>query len=225
MEDGGKGSGEGAAARPYRSPRRAEQAERTRRRILESARVEFLSSGYAGTTMAAVAARAQVSPATVDKVFGTKPGLLKLVTDVAIAGDDEPLPVLARTPAAEAEAAATVEDFLLRASGILAAGQQRSARLVLVAFEAAAADPALRPFVHRRLDQRHSVAAWVVDGILSRAPLRPEVDRAYAVDTVWVLMDPAVYCRLTEDRSWSGEQYQRWFADSVQRLLVDDAAH
>ena len=39
------------------------------------------------------AAAAGVSAQSVHKAFGTKPALLKSVSDVAIAGDDEPVPV------------------------------------------------------------------------------------------------------------------------------------
>jgi hypothetical protein len=39
------------------------------------------------------AAAAGVSAQSVHKAFGTKPALLKSVSDVAIAGEDEPVPV------------------------------------------------------------------------------------------------------------------------------------
>lgn len=44
--------------------------------------------------------------------------------------------------------------------------------------------------------------------------------RAVAIDTVWALMDPALFCRLTGDRGWTAARFGRWFADSVQRLLL-----
>src|SRR5947209_7539328 len=108
------------AARRYHSPRRAEQARRTRATILAAARDAFLATGYAGTTMRAVAVAAGVSLPTVELAFGTKARLLAGVIDVAIAGDDEPLPVLARGPAAEAAAATGARDFLDHVAVILA---------------------------------------------------------------------------------------------------------
>ena len=42
------------------------------------------------------------------------------------------------------------------------------------------------------------------------------------MDTLWVLMDPALFDRLVRGRGWSVERYQRWFARSVRRLLVAD---
>ena len=220
MSDDGDTSSGGRGTRAYHSPRRQEQARRTRQRILAAAGREFLASGYAGTTMRSIAAAAEVSVPTVELAFGTKSELFKQVIDVAIAGDDEPVPVLGRPWVADAEAATAVGDFLDICSGVLAAGQQRSARLIVVAVEAAAADPAVRVLVEQRLAQRSRTAEWVADGVIDRAPLRPGIVRAHAVDTLWLLMDPVVFCRLTEDRGWSPDRYRRWFADSAQRLLV-----
>jgi AcrR family transcriptional regulator len=210
----------GRAARPYRSPRRTEQAQQTRRRILAAARAEFLASGYSGTTMRQIAAAAEVSVPTLELAFQTKSRLLAQVIDVAIAGDDEPVAVLDRASAAEAAAAGPLREFVTRVAGILADGQQRSARLVMVAFDAAAADPALRPLAEDRLAQRARTAEWITDGMMARGSPRPGIDRQHAVDTVWLLMDPVVFCRLTEDRAWSVEEYRRWFADSAERLVL-----
>jgi hypothetical protein len=35
-------------------------------------------------------------------------------------------------------------------------------------------------------------------------------------------MDPAVFDRLTRRRKWTPGEYERWFAGSVGRLLIDD---
>jgi hypothetical protein len=55
---------------------------------------------------------------------------------------------------------------------------------------------------------------------VGRASLRVGLDRAAAVETVWMLMDPVVFSRLTRHRGWSPERYATWFADSVAQLLV-----
>ena len=54
------------------------------------------------------------------------------------------------------------------------------------------------------------------------APVRPPrgTDRAAAVDTIWALMDPVVFCRLTGDRHWTTARFERWFTDSVTRLVL-----
>jgi AcrR family transcriptional regulator len=207
-------------ARSYRSPKRDEQARRTRRRILVTATEQFRTLGYAGTTMGAIAAAAGVSVPTVELAFGTKATLLKAAIDVAITGDDEPVPVLERPWAARAEAATTPEAFLAVVADVVADAAKRSDALVLVAFEAARSDQRLAPIAAQLKAQRAVVAAWIVDRLIARAPLRPGVDRAQAIDTVWLLMEPAVFERLTIDRGWTPDRYAAWFADSALRLLL-----
>lgn len=64
-----------SAARTYRSELRAEQAEETRRRILDAA-LRVMSTGLASLSVPAVAREAGVSVPTVYRHFGTKADLL-----------------------------------------------------------------------------------------------------------------------------------------------------
>src|SRR5438270_11397071 len=82
--------------RPYDSSRRQEQAQQNRWAVLQAAHHMFVERGFAATTMPAVASTAGVSVQTVYKAFGNKPRLAKAVFDTAIAGDDQPLPLLQR---------------------------------------------------------------------------------------------------------------------------------
>lgn len=211
------------AARPYRSARREAQARQTRRRVLEAATAVFLDRGYAGTTMRAVAAAAAVSVPTVEALFGTKPRLLKAAIDVAIAGDDEPVAVLDRPWAQAARHTQTLAGFMALVARVIAAAQQRSAGLVLAVFEASSRDADLAALAAQMASQREATAAWIVDGMTGLAPLRAEYGREEAVDTVWLLMDPAVFVRLTRQRGWSVGRYQDWIAAAIARLLVGDA--
>jgi len=209
-----------ARARRYRSLRREQQARATRARIVAAAARRFLARGYAGTTMRAVAADAGVALPTVELVFGTKARLLKAVIDVAIAGDDEPVPMLDRQWAARARSAAGAAGFAAACAGQLAESAQRAAGLTLVALETARVDTGIAAVAAQLMAQRQVMAAWMADGLLRRAPRRAGVDYATAVDTVWALMDPALFCRLTGDRGWSPARFQDWFADALLRLLL-----
>src|SRR4030081_2961630 len=102
----------GTPTRRYRSPRREQQARRTRARITAAAAKRFLMHGYAATTVRAVAADAGVAVPTVELAFGTKARLLKAVIDTAIAGAGEPVPMLARDWAARAQATAEPATFV-----------------------------------------------------------------------------------------------------------------
>src|SRR5215470_9142592 len=103
---------ESHTTRVYRWARRAEQARRTRARILAAATQQFVARGYAPTTMGSVAEAARVSVPTIELIFGTKPKLLKAAIDFAIAGDDKPVPMFEREWAAAAAAAEDATSYL-----------------------------------------------------------------------------------------------------------------
>ena len=189
--------------------------------MLEAATTVFLERGYAAATMRVIAATAKVSVPTVELLFGTKPRLLKAAIDVAIAGDDEPVAVLDRSWAADALAATEAHEFLGIVARVVGPAQTRSAGLLLAVFEGAATDPALAELSTQLIAQRARTAEWLVDRIAAIGPLRDGCTRQEAIDTLWVLMDPAVFERLTRHRGWTVERYERWFADSISRLLVD----
>jgi AcrR family transcriptional regulator len=209
-----------SARRPYQSARRQEQARQTRAKICAAAARQFLAAGYAGTTVKAVAAAAGVSVPTVEAAFGTKARLLKAVIDVATAGDDRPVAMLDRAWVARAEAAPDPEGFVAEFAAVLTASAERAAGLILAALDAAPLDPEIGVVAAQMAAQREVMAAWLVDGLERRAALRGGLDRAEAVDTVWLLMDPAVYTRLTGVRGWPPARFRTWFGSAVLRLLV-----
>ncbi len=210
----------GTAPRVYRSLRREMQARRTRARIIAAAAQRFLAHGYAGTTMRAVALDADVALPTVELAFRTKARLLKAVIDVAIAGDDDQVAMLDRQWAKRAESIAGPPDFVAAFARVLAGSAERAAGLAATALEAARADEDIATVAAQLMSQREVMASWLVDGIMHRSALREGTDRAAAVDTVWTLMDPVVFCRLTGDRHWTTAHFERWFTDSVTRLVL-----
>jgi AcrR family transcriptional regulator len=181
-----------------------------------------VAAGYAGATMRAIAAQAGVSVPTVELLFGTKARLLKAAIDVAIAGDDEAVPVLDRSWTSAAIAASRGDDFLSIVARVIGAAQARSAGLVLAVFEGSSKDSELAELTEQMIRQRSITAAWIIDGLAGKAHLRHELTRQDAVDTMWLLMEPAVFDRLVRHRHWTVDRYQDWFARTARRLLVAD---
>ena len=163
--------------RRYHAPRREEQARRSRRDMLDAGRRLFLEHGYAATTIGMVASEAGVAIQTVYKAFANKSGLVKAIVDVAIVGDDEPVPMMerefVRKNMAEPDPAQKLRDFGTH----LAAVAPRANALTLVVRDAAVADPAaadvwrqlqterltgMTAFAHHLRDQRH-LRAGVTD--------------------------------------------------------------
>ena len=134
---------------------------------------------------------------TVELVFGTKRELLKAVIDVAIAGDDQPVPVLQRDWA-RAELTAEVTEFLAIAGHAVRTVADRVAGLLAVVDEAASTDheiaalraPARRATCHDRRPDR--------DGHHRARTAENRFRHEDAVDTIWLLMDPVVFRRGTE---------------------------
>jgi AcrR family transcriptional regulator len=213
---------EDKATRSYRSSRREAGARRTRRRVLEAAGSVFVAGGYAGATIRAIAAEAGVSVPTVELLFATKARLLKAAIDVAIAGDDEAVAVLDRSWTSAAIASASADEFLSIVASVIGAAQARSAGLVLAVFEGSSKDPELAELTEQMIRQRAITAEWIVNGLAGKAELREELTRQDAADTVWLLMEPAVFDRLVRHRHWTVDRYQDWFARTARRLLVAD---
>jgi AcrR family transcriptional regulator len=190
--------------------------------VVKAATAVFGTLGYGGATMRSVAASAGVSVPTVELLFGTKARLLKGAIDVAIAGDDETVPVLERDWAAAALKVGSAREFLDVVAGVLGPAQARSAGLVLAAFEGSAADSELAEVAEQMIAQREVTAGWIVEGVTAKATLRADLGLQDAIDTVWILMDPALFDRLVRRRGWTVERYQDWFSRSTCRLLIDD---
>src|SRR5580704_9014932 len=162
--------------RPYRSPLRQAKARRTRARILEAATQLFRTQGYAGTTVAAVAAAAEVSVAAVELAFPTKPDLLKAAIDVAIAGDDEPMPVLERPWAVAARAAPGAKAFLDAVATILVPAAERPVAPAHAALEGPGSDDRLFPLA-AQLSAERAVSSCLIDAALTeKTPLRAGLD-------------------------------------------------
>src|SRR5262245_53694077 len=82
--------------RRYDSSRRQAQAQHTREAVLEAGRTLITQDGYARTTMRAIAERAGIAVDTVYLHFRSKPALLKALLDIAVGGDEDPIPVAQR---------------------------------------------------------------------------------------------------------------------------------
>lgn len=207
--------------RAYDSPRRQEQARTTRVATLDAARDLFIERGYVATTMQAIAAKARVSPATVYATFRNKRSVLSALVDVSIAGDDAPVPVLDRSWVHEMRD----EPDLQRRLSILA----RNGRLILerrapieeVLRAAAAADPDIAAMWQQGREQRLAGQRALLRIVAGSTGLREGLDEQIAVDTLYAIGSPETFHSLTIDRGWSPDLFERWYADTLARLLFD----
>lgn len=206
--------------RKYDSSRRREQAGQTRRAILEAARSLFVESGYAATTINAIATQAGVSPESVYAVFGSKRALLSELIDVSIVGDDASIPVLERDwvekLSKKTDPRAALE-LLARNGRIML---QRWTPIYEVLRGAAASDPEIASLWQENKNQRFSGQHRLVHLVAKIAGLRKGLTVSTAADIVFAVGSPETYRLLVVDRGWSAQRFERWYADTLIRLLL-----
>lgn len=206
--------------RRYVSPRRQEAARLTRRAILDAARELFVAQGYAATSIDQIAERAHVSKPTVFASVGSKRDVLKILRDRALAGDDEPLPVPARPWVQEVLAEPNPQRTLrLYAHGAIQL-QARYADLEEVLHAAAGADEELRDLWRTNEDERLQAAGLFVGNLLTKGALRAGLDRAQAIDILWLYMATDNFRRLVRERGWSLPRYEQWLGDTLCEQLL-----
>jgi AcrR family transcriptional regulator len=206
--------------RAYDSPRRRQQALATRRAVLEAARELFIQRGYVATTIDAIAAGAAVSPETVYATFKNKRSLLSQLLDVAIAGDDAPVPILERPWVRQLrdEGDPRRRLRLLARNGRLIL--ERTAPVYEVLRGAAAADPEIASLWEQAKAQRLAGQRELLGIVTERAPLRHGLPATTATDILFAIGSPETYRLLVVDRGWSADRFERWYADALARLLL-----
>jgi len=203
--------------RRYRSERRREQAEQTRRRVLDAARKLFEERGWEGASIAAIAREAGVSEETVYARFQTKRALLGELVRVAVRGEDpRPVPEQAG-PRAVAAARDQREQLRLFAADIVLR-LERAAPLVVIVAGASRSQPELSELLARLHADRLRNLRVLVDALAANGPLRLPADEA--VESVWALTSPELHQLLTRVRGWTRDRYCDWLADSLARLLL-----
>jgi AcrR family transcriptional regulator len=205
--------------RAYRSPLREQNARRTRQAVVAAATRLFVERGYAATSLASIAAAADVARPTAFAAFGSKPALLREALDQALAGDDEPVPVARRPwfqPVWEAATPGAALDAYAQVCRLI---NGRAAPLFEVVRRAADEGPDVRELWETLQRNRRAGAAMVVTHLAALAAPPPGWDQERAADAVWIFNDPAHFDALVNQRGWSEHEYADWTADQMRHAL------
>jgi AcrR family transcriptional regulator len=213
------------ARRAYSSPLREESAQQTRRAIVAAAHELFARQGYVATSVEQIAARAGVSKPTVFASVGSKAEVLKVVKDVAIAGDDAPIALADRPSLQGVVAEPDPRRSLELMSHVHVAVCQRFGAIEACLQAAAGADPAVTELWQTNLDQRRQGAALIVRSLRTKGPLRAGLRVEEAVDLLWAHMSPAAMWQpLVVRQGWTPARYRRWWAQTVADHLLGPEA-
>jgi AcrR family transcriptional regulator len=201
------------AKRRYDSSRRRAQAAATRVDILDAAQRLFEARGYAATTMEAIAAETGVALKTVYVAFETKSGLLRALWNHLLrAGRDE-------TPIAEQEWYREVVaepdpgrklELTAHNSRVM---KERIGGVLQVIRTAAPIDDDIGALWARIETEFHANQRAIVESMGVG-----DADRA--TDILWTLNHPDVWHLLVDERGWTAEQWEQWFAEAARAQLL-----
>jgi AcrR family transcriptional regulator len=190
--------------RRYESPRRREQAEATRRAILDAAKLRFERDGYVATTMAAI---------TVYTAFETKSGVLRALWHLLLRGDEGERPVGERGWFKEVlDEPDPVQQLRLNARNARRV-KSRAGTMLGVIRSAAEVDGDAAALWARIEGDFHANQGAVVGSIAAKGALRPGLGVDRATDVLWTLNHPDVWLLLA-GRGWTPEEFEDWFADA-----------
>ena len=206
--------------RTYTSARRDEAARRTRAAVLEAGRALFLDRGYAKTTVAAVAARAEVSVETIYKTFGNKPGLVKALFDVAVVGDDEPVPMMERAFVQRNIAEPDPRRKLISYGEHLGETMPRTAPVLLLVRDAAASDADAAAVWAQLDEERLTGMTHFATHLHEGGHLRAGVDLEEARDVLWTMNSVELWDLLVRQRDWAPERFGAWVGQQLVAALL-----
>jgi AcrR family transcriptional regulator len=196
----------------YHSPLRVRQAAETRQTVLAAATRLFTERGWAGTTLAAVAAEAGTAVETVYSAFGSKSGLLIAAIDVAIVGDDDGVPLVDGAEFASLGVGQRSER-LVAAAQIITRALVHAVPLMGALQEASASDEASKV----RWDAYEADRRIAIFSGLELVLGKPAPEAL--VDSIWALASPEVFTKLTQERGWPVDHYEQWLVATATALL------
>jgi AcrR family transcriptional regulator len=209
-----------SARRPYDATSRRENAARNRAAVLAACRELLFRDGYHRMTVRSVAEQAGVSPETVYKTFGGKPGLMKALWDVTLAGDDEPEAMADRPQARWVWSAREPAEKLRRYAALVRGVNQRLAALYGLL---AQAGPEVTQMLAITEQERLTSIRTLITHLAGSGLLPPGRDPATAADACWALTGPRLFLDLTTDCGWHPDLYQDWLTRMLTANLLTPA--
>jgi AcrR family transcriptional regulator len=201
-------------SRRYHSPRRTQQAEATRRAILQAARKLFAEHGYQATTLQAIAQEAAVAIPTLYAVFGSKAAILSAL--VKSAGADDDIRALAGSAFAEPDP----RRQLRLAAQVIRAIHERDADIMDLLWQAGGGDPDLAAAWRQSHQQQLARQGELMGVLAQKGALNPEFTREAATEIHWAVSSPEVYRLLVRERGWTPLRYEDWLAETAATLLL-----
>jgi AcrR family transcriptional regulator len=181
--------------------------------IVGAAKALFLEQGYTGTTIEAIAARAEVAVSTVYAVFGSKRGILRAIRTAWHEGSR------IREVTYGDPGNAAPEERLDQLAQATRQQWETGAEVVAIYNGAAAADPEAAGELSEALKGRRKGMETFASSL--EPYLRPGLDTARAAAILQALCLPEVFNELVRHSGWSADAYQVWLSQALKRELLE----
>jgi AcrR family transcriptional regulator len=205
--------------RTYRSQLRQRQAQETRLRVVAAAAELFAELGYARTTLAKIAAAADVSIETV-QAQGSKASLMIASVEFAafgVTGDQSVLDLdVGRRFVAITDPDEALEFLVAEQAAI----HERSARVTQALYGAAAADPELDGYLGELIAGVGRQVRRILEVCRERDWLRDDVPFDELVETVVVISSLDTFSRMVHRDGWTVDAYRAWFRRMVEEVVL-----
>jgi len=169
----------------------------------------FVRDGFLTTTMSAIAAEAGVAVQTLYLSFRSKTAILVAAFDTAIAGDDEPLPLLERdwmrNVLDHPDGPQALTAFIEEATTIM----ERTTPLYMV-IRSAAADPEVAEFLAKNKNERYGHFGVVIDALADKPGYAALLTSQQATDLLYTVHSEDTFAMLVHERGWTIRQWSEW---------------
>ena len=198
---------------------RQQQAAETRRQIVRAARRLFVASGYAGTTVEAIAAEAGVAVATIYKAFGTKAAIARELQGLI---DDE---AGMASFVARIEAETSPAELIRLGVAANRSLHERCGDIIAVLRSGAAVDAALADVYAGGIRRHDDGVRWAISTLEAAGALAPGLTTIQATGLLSTLCSFEAFAELTTRYGWTLDQCEAWTTSALCKLLLNATAN
>lgn len=200
--------------RAYRASLRQEQADLTRRRIMEAGRRLLAKGTYSSVTMREVAAEAGVAYQTVYAIFGNKLQLAQAIIEAGWPHIADALRLVeegrrSNDPQVWMRVAAAISRRIYEVCADMPRFMRESG------------DPTLRGRYEFTEGERYRQFAELRKMLEGSGRLRQGLTAEEAHAILWGLTGPDWYCLMVFERGWEPARYEEWLAQALSDLLLE----
>lgn len=200
--------------RTYNSESRQAQSQKTKNRILASAKMLFESKGFEQVTIDEIAREAHVSAPSIYSLFQSKRGVLLGLMDEAL--PSEQFQALVEQVKKEKCPRRRLEINARMSRQIYDAEKAQFSLLR----GASILDPVFKGLEIERERRRHQRQKETVESMASDKAFTENLSIAKVRDILWAFTGRDLYRMFVVERGWSSDEYEKWLAETLIQALL-----